>query len=121
MTALTQQGCHPWPSNLAHGEACSGGGFKAVETLFIIPRGSQPAREYGAAARTVHAAPPNCPHGHAYTADSATIAWEPCPCWPATGGGHHLISGHHLITCRPCRQRRLPALVNVPECIYLGF
>jgi hypothetical protein len=59
--------------------------------------------------------PQSCPHGHAYTADSATIAWAPCPCWPVTGGGHHLI------TCRTCHQQRLPALVNVPECIYLGF
>jgi hypothetical protein len=91
------------------------GGFQAVEIVFIIPRDPQPARGHGAAARTLRALPPSCPHGHAYTTDSATITWEPCPCWPVTGGGHHLI------TCQPCHQRRLPALVNVPECLYLGF
>ena len=86
-----------------------------MEILFITPRDTQPARGYGAAARTVRAMLHSCPHGHAYTADSATIAWESCPCWPVTGGGHHLI------TCRSCQQQRLPAQVNVPECIYLGF
>ena len=86
-----------------------------MEILFIIPRDPQPARGYGAAARAVHAMPPNCPHGHTYTTDSATIAWESCPCWPVTGGGHRPI------TCRPCHQQQLSALVNVPECLYLGF
>ena len=83
--------------------------------VFIVPGDTQPARGDGARARRARALPHNCPHGHPYTADSATIAWEPCPCWPVTSGGHHLI------TCHPCRQQRFLALVNVPECIYLGF
>jgi hypothetical protein len=86
-----------------------------VEILFIIPRDTQASRGCGAAAWTARTMPHSCPHGHAYTADSATIVWESCPCWTVTRGGHHLI------TCRACRQQRLPALVNVPECIYLDF
>jgi hypothetical protein len=86
-----------------------------VEVLFLIPGDTQLARGYGAATRTARAMPHDCPHGHAYTADSAAIVWERCPCWPVTGGGHHLV------TCRLCRQQGRTAAVNVPECLYLGF
>ena len=88
-----------------------------MEVLFLIPGDIQPARGNGAAVRTARALPHDCPHGHAYTADSAAIVWERCPCWPVAAGG----GGHHLVTCRRCRQQGRAAPVNVPECLYLGF
>ena len=82
--------------------------------LFMVPRDAQAAHGYGAAARAVRM-PRRCPYGHAYPADTAILAWEPCPCWPG------FPSGHHLIICRVCRDQRLPALACIPECIYLGI
>jgi hypothetical protein len=34
---------------------------------------------------------------------------------PTTG-----CSGHLLLTCLVCRSNRAPALINLPECVYLG-